>query len=180
MKKLSSLFLAGTIAMSFVATNANGQLLAAASPAEAIPAVSSSMSAEAGKVGKAGTLNRANTKAFANFSKNFKGVADAKWRMESEVITAQFAKDDVKTTAVYDLKGNLLRTENLYLSGNIPGNISRMIGSSEYRRFKINQVQEFAENGSEFSVIHLEDDKCYKLVVLYEGELQPYKHINKP
>jgi hypothetical protein len=177
MKKFPSMFLVGTIVCSLAASNVNAQLLSAKSPAEAITNSATATTAAENK--KAVTMFRANERALTNFRKRFKDVPAEKWHVGAETISASYVKDDVKTSVVYDHKGRWVRTENIYQSDNIPVAIIDQIMRSQYRRYKINMVQEFFEGPNKFHVIHLEDKDSFKLVVLSENELGLYKTVRK-
>lgn len=171
------MFLVGTIVCSLAASNVNAQLLSAKSPADAM--TTSATAATAAENKKAVKMFRANERALTNFRKNFKDVPAEKWNVGEEVISASYTKDAVKTSVIYDHKGRWIRTENVYNSDNIPKEVSDQIKRSEYRKCKINLVQEFFEGASTFMVIHLEDASSFKLVSLYDNELGLYKHIRK-
>jgi hypothetical protein len=134
---------------------------------------SSKTSAEAKEAAKtekaAAKLKKANSKAAANFSQQFKDQPNAEWFVEDNVITAYFKNDDITTRSVYDKKGNWLHTMSIYPESRMPDDVRRTI-KSEYNGYNITQVQEIKEGDKKFYVVHLQDGKKYKQVGVCDGE----------
>jgi hypothetical protein len=197
MKKMN-LMLVMAITATIITTTCNAQLFAGNSNAnlearaankgllksdeETVEAkkISKANAKEIAKANKAAAkLTKANLRAAENFNKGFKDEQNATWFTEPEVITASFAKEDVKTTVVYDRKGNWLRTMKVYHEPQMSADIKRLIKKSYYSKCNITQVQEIKEGDITFYVVHLEDAKTFKLVAICNGEVNLYKEYNK-
>lgn len=123
-------------------------------------------------------MQKANFRAAEYLRKEFKNAPDVKWTVQKEVIMASFRKDDIHTDVMYNTKGYWLHTISRYDESKIPADMKADI-SNAYRGYTITQVQEIKEGTVTFYVVHLEDSKSYKLISVYNGEMNVYEEFDK-
>ena len=80
---------------------------------------------------------------------------------------------------IYNLKGEWLRNMKIYTEDKMPKDVRAQVKRSQYFDYKITSVQEFKEGENRFYIVHLEDDKNYKQVSVFEGELNLIKEYKK-
>lgn len=115
------------------------------------------------------------TKAFAHDFANAPGV---QWSSSNSGHTASFTKDNVKTIAWYSKGGNLQYTMHTYGPDKLPTAEVQTV-QSEYRGYKITQVNEVHQDDITIYVVHLEDDRNIKLVTVCDGVTNIYREYRK-
>lgn len=177
MKKLQIILSA---AISVAALSANAQLLSAKLPATEAKADIAIPTAETGTANSAAIkFSKSGIKAASNFKKNFLDGSDVKWCVEEKVITASFNRDQVRTTVVYDKHGHWLRNMRIYNEAQMSPGLKATIMRSRFRKYNITQVQEFLEDDLFFYVVHLENDRSYKQLTVYNGEINVLSQYDK-
>jgi len=114
-----------------------------------------------------------NTKAMRNFKKMFTAVEDAKWYEYKGAYAAVFMMDDVRFRVEYDSRGNWSATEKDYFEEKLDRDVRKIV-KREYFDYSISSIREITTN--EFFtdpvyIIHIEDAKSFKNVVVYNREM---------
>ena len=188
MKKFLTVLLLGTVSFTAILSNVSAQVFTSTLTPTSTSFMAEAKSAdvkksdfttkEAYNSAKAtAKAYKANVKATKNFNKEFKG-ADAKWHIEDNVTTASFYRNGIKTMVVYDKKGRWLHTMDIYQKDKLPTNIAGLIRHN-YRSYNITQVQDIKEGVIQFYVIHLENEKGYKQICVYDGQLGVISEFDK-
>ncbi len=122
--------------------------------------------------------DKADFKALSNFQNTYKDESSAIWSFEPNVIVARFTKDDIQTMVVYNKRGRIIHTIQIYNESKMPGDVRSLIKNSEYADFKIEQVQQIQEGSMTFYLVHLSYGKKYKEVAVFNGEINVYKEYD--
>jgi len=118
-------------------------------------------------------------KALKNFSKNFKDSEDAEWTKGDNTFKAQFTKDEVETTVLYNLKGKLIATIRTYKESKLPGDIRHRIRSTYYD-YSIFHIQEITIRDKTGYLVNIEDENFIKTIrIAPNGELNEHQVIEK-
>lgn len=123
-------------------------------------------------------LNRASFRAFNDFKSAFKNEPDAKWYVETDVITAAFTKDDIRTKVVYDKKGRWLRTMRVYQENKMPEDIRSLVKRSIYYDYTITLVHQIQEGDITFYIVGLKNGKKFKQISVYDGEINVFEEFD--
>lgn len=178
MKKLPVIMIAAILFST--ASNTNAQLLSANLPAEektlesnsSLPAINANTSASV-------MVNKAGIRAVKNFKSQFKDRADAKWFADEKTISAYFNGDGIRNVVCYSSSGSFIRHMKMYDENKMPSDIHELVKRSIYYNCAIKGVQEILEQDILFYVVHLEDDKSFKQVTVYNGEVNLLSSIKK-
>jgi hypothetical protein len=178
MKTIKIFLFAATLLATTSAVNA--QLFSAKVPAAEKSTEATISGSTANKFSSANIMvNKAGFKAVKNFTSRYKDGASVKWTNETNVITASFNDDGIYNTSVYDKKGHWIRDMKSYDEDKMPRSLRETVKRSKYFDDRITHVQEFIEDGLLFYVVHLEDDKSYKQITVYEGEIKLLSKFDK-
>ncbi len=121
---------------------------------------------------------KANLRAVTDFQKHFTDGPDVKWVKEQEVYHAIFNRDNKQTHVIYNLKGFWLHTMIFYKEDQMPTDVYHAV-RHEYPDYSINATQEIREGEEVFYIVHVEDSRCFKNLVVYNNEVSERETINK-
>jgi len=121
---------------------------------------------------------KANFRASEKFKKLFKDGPEATWSVEKKAIVAYFEKDEIQNRIVYNKQGRLIYSLSYYQSDKIPKNISKIL-KSVYPDLTATIAIYIKEGGLEFYVVNIEDEKKFKQVSVYNGEINLMSEFNK-
>ena len=124
-------------------------------------------------------ITKAGVKAVKNFDSRFKNASDVKWALEKEVISAAYSANGINSHVVFDIKGNWMRNMNVYYEDKMDKDLNELVKRSIYFNHTIKLIQEFQENNILFYVVHLEDAKTCKQIVVCDGEIGLYSQFKK-
>ncbi len=178
MKKLQIILIAAILFTT--ASNTNAQLLSAKLPAEEKSfETNSSVNAANAHSSASVMINKAGIRAVKNFRSQFKNREDAKWFANEETISAYFNGDGIRNVVTYTSAGNFLRHMKMYDESKMPSDIHELVKRSIFYNYAITGVQEILEGDILFYVVHLENDKSFKQVTVYDGEVNLLTDIKK-
>jgi len=122
---------------------------------------------------------KANSKALKNFSMLYKkNAAGASWSISNDAMVATFNKDNVKTTVVYNKKGNWVHTLTYYPENKTPKDIAAIMDGA-YPKDDVKLTIQVEEGGMLFYIVQLEGKTTYKKVTVYDGEVNTIEELTK-
>jgi hypothetical protein len=126
-------------------------------------------------------LNEVPSKAIRHFIQFYKNAGDAKWIKltdGTDGFAACFVEDRIQTWVLYDKKGfyNFLFRE--YFEDKLPQNIRHRV-KSIYYDFDIASVKEINMNDNTVYIITIENNACWKKILLSENEISVMEDISK-
>ncbi len=80
---------------------------------------------------------------------------------------------------MFDKKGNWMYTMNCYQEDKMPKDLRSIVKRSDFFDYTIKGVQDIKEGDVRFFIVHLEDDKNYKQLCVYEGQYEVIKEYKK-
>ena len=123
--------------------------------------------------------SKANSKALRNFSMMYKKDASgASWSVGSEIMTATFSKDNVKTNVVFNNKGKWLHTLTYYLENKTPEDIASIIDYA-YPKDDVKLTVKIEEGRMTFYIVQLEGKTTLKKVTVYDGNVHTIEEFTK-
>jgi hypothetical protein len=122
---------------------------------------------------------KASLKISNDFNKNFSGAGDVKWNTEEKAIIATFKKDERSTRVVYDKSGSRVYSIVTYFNENLMPAEARAKVKSAYEDFDITLVQEIYQSGILVYLVHLEDARNFKQVLISGDEITMYREFKK-
>ena len=115
----------------------------------------------------------------SDFNKYFNGASGIKWNTEETATVATFQKDEKSTRVVYNKSGKRVYSIVSYFNeGQMPAEIRAKVKSA-YEDFDITMVQELYESGILVYLVHLEDSRNLKQVLICDDELTLYRDYKK-
>jgi hypothetical protein len=118
-----------------------------------------------------------NPKASKDFNQTFKNISDEKWYKLSNGEAAEFTRDNAKTIVVYDQKGNWKFTLTSYAETKLPVDVRKIL-AQQYFGYTITLAEEIKVEESLIYLIHLENEKVWKIVRVCDSaidELESYE-----
>lgn len=122
--------------------------------------------------------SKAETRAFKNFSKNYKHASNVSWFYSGEVMVANFSENNIKKRAMYLDNGRWLRTLVSYDESELSDYVKSMV-KENYPKFRITSVTEVHELDMVAYFINIENDKQIKQVISYEDRVWTHKQFRK-
>ena len=122
-----------------------------------------------------------NIKAEKDFRKRFAAADDEKWFDYKTGSAAVFTSDDVRYRVEYDSKGNWRGTERGYREAMLDRDVRKIV-KQLYFDYSITWVREFnmpAVSPIHVYLIHIEDEKSFKSLCVYEGEIRVLEEFSK-
>jgi hypothetical protein len=182
--KIISLTLSAALAMAMTAcaqnnghTQAMSYTASYRTPAKVVRVDSSS----AATVLKPELLNNINVSAVRDFVARFHEPADARWyKMQDNSYQVKFEVPGIAYRVAYTSRGNWVYSIQTYYEPQLRRDI-RGIVKSVYYDYSIVQVEEIdhTEAVATTYIVHLKDDKGWKIVRVCNGEMDLLETINK-
>jgi hypothetical protein len=123
--------------------------------------------------------SKANSKALRNLATMYKkDAAGASWSMEKDAMIASFTKDDVKTTVVYNNKGNWFHTLTYYPENKTPEEITSIMDYA-YPKDDVKLTVKVEEGPMMFYIVQLEGKTTIRKVTVYDGEVNQIQELIK-
>jgi len=123
--------------------------------------------------------SKANSKALRNFAILYKkDAAGASWSMEGDAMVAHFTKDDIKTTVVYNNKGNWFHTLTYYPEDKTPQEIASIMDYA-YPKDDVRLTVKVEEGSLMFYIVQLEGKTTIRKVTVYNGEVNQIEEFTK-
>jgi hypothetical protein len=117
-------------------------------------------------------------KAERDFLKSKKQVENVKWYEESNGYFVYYTNNGNKGRSFYDTKGNLIYNILSYQEQSLPHDIRDQVKSAYYFDYKITSVEEIQMQGKTIYIVHLTDNKTWKIVRIYDGEMEVIQEYN--
>ncbi|MDQ6845316.1 MAG: hypothetical protein M3Z92_13355 [Bacteroidota bacterium] len=174
MKKISIVLIIGIISVSIITSNVNAQLIRGKNDAS----TSFNEGGSITKIKSPEKMDKATSKSLKSFNKDFRNEQSVKWFAEPSGITASFKNGDVSTKVVYNSKGQWIHTIKTYHENSMDA-ATRTIVKSKYFDDAITMVQEVREGDAMFFLVYLENNSTYRIVCVYDGEMNVYKEFKK-
>lgn len=122
--------------------------------------------------------SKGESRAFKNFSKNYKRASNVSWHYSGEVLVANFSEGNTKKRVMYLNNGQWLRTLIHYDESQLSDYVKSMV-ARKYPKFTITGVTEVHETGMIAFFINLDNGKEIKQVISYEDEVWTHKQFRK-
>jgi len=125
-------------------------------------------------------LNEINTYAMKDFMQRFKNPLNVYWTKCEKGYIVACTQNGIKCRSAYDLKGFWVYTIKYYDEWKLPKDV-RTIVKSNYFDYRITQVEEVTQAIKTIPtyVVHIEDDKTFKKVLVGDGEMVVMEEYNK-
>ena len=91
---------------------------------------------------------------------------------------ASFKRGDMISRAIYDMKGNFKFSVVNYYEKELPHEILAEV-NKQYKNYRINLVQDITSPQTMARIIHIEDDKNLKNLLIRDGEISVYQEYKK-
>jgi hypothetical protein len=127
------------------------------------------------------SLKEVNTKALRDFRKAFKGVSNEEWFPIAKGYSAEFTAKSIRSTVVYDNKGNWKFTISRYGEYNLPAEIRAAIKATyyDYSITLVEEIHEIHVQDKIVYVVHMENENTWKNVRVCDGEMELIEDFNK-
>lgn len=119
-----------------------------------------------------------NSRAMRDFKKNFPTVEGATWSSIKDGWVASFVQQDIRSTVVYNEHGDWQFTINYYGEHHLPSEVRAAVKST-YFDCSISGVEEVHVQDKTVYLVHLQDEKTWKKVRVYEGEMELIENFDK-
>jgi hypothetical protein len=126
-------------------------------------------------------INNINVSAVRDFVTRFNDPANARWfKLQDATYMAKFEVPDISYRVAYSNRGDWLYTIQTYYEKKLPRDV-RGIVKSKYYDYSITQVEqvEHPEAIATVYIVHLKDDKSWKMVRVCNGEMDEMQTIYK-
>ena len=122
-----------------------------------------------------------NPKAMRDFRNSYANVNNEIWVQNKNGFMALFTSDEIRFKVEYDNKGNWYATEKAYPEKKLQSDIRTTIKRA-YFDYAINWITEI-NMPDDFTgtiyVVQMQDEKSYKSICLYEGEIKTIDEYSK-
>lgn len=120
-------------------------------------------------------------KAVKNFTRSYKDVTTETWIQTKTGFAARFVDDGIKHTILYDTKGNWIGLVKNYTEDKLPKDVRSIVRSKyfDFSIFYVDEVESVDSNGIPTYVVHIEDKTSFKLIRVYDGQMETWKEYLK-
>lgn len=122
--------------------------------------------------------SKGESRAFKNFSRNYKKAMNVSWHTSGNVLIANFSEGNATKRVMYLSNGQWLRTLVHYDESQLSDYVKSMV-NRKYPNFSITNVTEVHENGMIAFFINIENGKEIKQVISYEDEVWTHTQFRK-
>jgi hypothetical protein len=125
-------------------------------------------------------LNEFNTNATRDFMKRFKDPTDVQWTKEAKGFIVAFNVNGIKTRTAYNSSGDWVYTIKYYDEWKLPKDVRAQVKSTYYD-YTITQVEEIVQQiqSEPTYLVHLQDSKTWKNVLVCNGEMVVMEEFDK-
>lgn len=122
-----------------------------------------------------------NTKAAKHFQKEYKNIPDVRWFAQEKGSIAKFKKSGITYTVYYSQKGNWAGSIKGYTQDKLPEYMRKMVTSSypEYDITYVRELETIESRGEPTYIVHLEGRKTYKIVRIFNSDMEVWREIKK-
>jgi len=128
-----------------------------------------------------GDQNNISPKAIRGFEKDHANVTNESWMQIKDGFSARFNSNGIKTTILYDKKGNWAGSIKSYGEDNLQHDIRHIVKSVyyDYRIAFAQEIETLESGGVPTYIVFLEDNTSIKLVRIFGGEMSVWKDYTK-
>jgi hypothetical protein len=126
-------------------------------------------------------IENINPKAVKNFTRTYKDVRTETWIQTQTGFAARFNDDGIRHTILYDNHGNWIGVVKNYTEEKLPKEVRNMVKSKyfDYSIFYVDEVESVDSDGIPTYVVHIEDKTSFKLIRVYDGQMEAWKEYLK-
>ena len=122
-----------------------------------------------------------NPKALKDFDKNYKNAEAVRWVRGKDGFYVEFILNDIKTRVFYDAYGKWFGSVRTYSEDKLPQTIRGIVKSQyyDYSIFFVEELEIVQSDGIPTYLVHLEDKNNIKLLRIFDGEMEVWRHYVK-
>lgn len=119
-----------------------------------------------------GYLNSLNTRALRDFLKKYEKATDVVWYGVDKGFIVRFRIDSALSRSAYTARGQWVYTIKQYYEKQMLRNLRAMVKSSYYD-YEITLVEEIEQPNQPVKyIVHLQDDVCWKNLLVSDGKME--------
>jgi hypothetical protein len=119
-----------------------------------------------------------NSKALRDFRKNFPNVEGEQWTPIKDGWLVTFTQDNIQSKVVYSTRGDWQFSIDYYTEQKLPADV-RTIVKSKYFDYSITGVEEVHVQDKIIYLVHMQDEKTWKIARISNGEMEIIEDFNK-